>query len=371
MPECVCGRLRLGQPFDRMKDCPKCWLRSKQGIVTTASVALCNSAERVSIQFPHGLGDCVQFTVVLKHLKKYRPNWIIDIACVDEPRARLFRELCHTCYTLKQKPGAEYTRTYNVRFFEHPHLSKVWHCLRSEFNIEPELELFRYELPHTKAQLQNKVVLHYKGASSTHKKDLRDEEVIPVIEWLERQGVQPVVLDWSGKPNRYAISPPADELATLFESSRAWVGIDSGPGHVGGAVDAPGVVVWTGHHPTRFYDPAPNVTHLIPAGLAGREFLNCHFKYSDYGNRDAIPMRVIEWLRTNMRPYLAHNMLTTTVYDKEYYQQHKDAGLDYAVFGDWQAEYGKWLLGFLTSAVLVDQSPKESGEQAQTLWGLM
>lgn len=364
MPSCVCGRLRIGQTFDRMKDCPKCWLRAKQGLVASASVALCNDAERVSIQFPHGLGDCVQFTVVLKHLRKYRPNWVIDIACVDEPRARLFVALCNACYTLKQKPGAEYTKQIRVQFHEHPHLSKVWHCLRFEFGIEPELELFRYELPHTKIQLHNKVILHYKGASSTHKKDLRDEEVIPVIEWLERQGIEPVVLDWSGRMPR-SIAPPADELATLFESARAWVGIDSGPGHVGGAVDSPGVVVWTGHHPSRFYDPAPNVTHLIPAGLSGREFLNCHFRYMDYGNRDAIPGRVIEFLRQNMRPYLAHKLLTTKVYDKEYYQQHKDAGLDYAVFGDWQREYGEWFLKFLTLGAPAEQSPKESGALAR------
>lgn len=366
MPECVCGRLRMGQPFDRMKDCPKCWLRAKQGLVASASVALCNDAERVSIQFPHGLGDCVQFTVVLKHLRKYRPNWEIDIACADEPRARLFKNLCRNCYTTRQKPGAEYSKTYNIRFHEHPHLSKVWQCLRFEFNIEPELELFRYELPHTKTQLQNKVILHYRGASSTHKKDLHDEEIIPVIEWLERAGVEPVILDWYNK-GVYRIAPPADELATLFESARAWVGIDSGPGHVGGAVDAPGVVVWTGHHPSRFYDPAPNVTHLVPADIAGKQFLNCHYRYYDYGNREAIPGRIIEFLRGNMRGYLAHNMLISKVYDETYYQQHKDAGLDYAVFGDWQAEYGKWLLNCLTSVAPVEQSPKVSDAQDRKL----
>jgi 2-polyprenyl-3-methyl-5-hydroxy-6-metoxy-1,4-benzoquinol methylase len=36
-------------------------------------------------------------------------------------------------------------------------------------------------------------------------------------------------------------------------------------------------------------------------------------------------------------------LLRTTSYDKEYYEEHKAAGLDYAVYGDWQREYGQWV----------------------------
>ncbi len=33
----------------------------------------------VLIEFAHGLGDAVQFSVVLKHLRKYKPDWNIDV----------------------------------------------------------------------------------------------------------------------------------------------------------------------------------------------------------------------------------------------------------------------------------------------------
>lgn len=35
--------------------------------------------------------------------------------------------------------------------------------------------------------------------------------------------------------------------------------------------------------------------------------------------------------------------LKATSYDREYYDEHKSAGLDYFSFGDWQRNYGEWL----------------------------
>jgi SAM-dependent methyltransferase len=36
--------------------------------------------------------------------------------------------------------------------------------------------------------------------------------------------------------------------------------------------------------------------------------------------------------------------LTATDYGEEYYAQHRDAGLDYLHYGDWQRRYGRWLV---------------------------
>lgn len=37
-------------------------------------------------------------------------------------------------------------------------------------------------------------------------------------------------------------------------------------------------------------------------------------------------------------------MLTATSYDARYYDEHREAGLDYAVYGDWQRNYGRWFV---------------------------
>lgn len=39
--------------------------------------------------------------------------------------------------------------------------------------------------------------------------------------------------------------------------------------------------------------------------------------------------------------------LTATSYDASYYAEHSAAGLDYAVYGDWQRGYGRWMVGAL------------------------
>lgn len=39
--------------------------------------------------------------------------------------------------------------------------------------------------------------------------------------------------------------------------------------------------------------------------------------------------------------------LTSKHYDDRYYAEHKADGLDYAVYGDWQRDYGRWLVDAL------------------------
>ncbi len=39
--------------------------------------------------------------------------------------------------------------------------------------------------------------------------------------------------------------------------------------------------------------------------------------------------------------------LSSHAYDHHYYEEHKIAGLDYLGFGDWQLEYGRWLVDSL------------------------
>ncbi len=72
----------------------------------------------------------------------------------------------------------------------------------------------------------------------------------------------------------------------IITQCQAFIGIDSGPGKCAGATDTPSLVVWTGHHPAPFYDPCPNVTHLVPMGYHGLEPV-CHDE------------KVIQWFEEN------------------------------------------------------------------------
>lgn len=40
-------------------------------------------------------------------------------------------------------------------------------------------------------------------------------------------------------------------------------------------------------------------------------------------------------------------MLTVTTYNEAYYREHAEQGLDYAVYGEWQQHYGRWLVDSL------------------------
>ncbi len=41
------------------------------------------------------------------------------------------------------------------------------------------------------------------------------------------------------------------------------------------------------------------------------------------------------------------SLLTSFSFDKIYYDEHKEAGLDYLGHGDWQSQYGKWIVDTL------------------------
>lgn len=40
-------------------------------------------------------------------------------------------------------------------------------------------------------------------------------------------------------------------------------------------------------------------------------------------------------------------MLKSLAYDRSYYEEHRDAGMDFLAFGEWQISYGRWLIDCL------------------------
>src|SRR5258708_16308653 len=71
------------------------------------------------IKFSHGLGDAVQFTVVLKHLAQAYPDWAVDVVS-KRGKHTAFRGLCrHSYHEDEPRPGDHaYQVVHDLHWFE-------------------------------------------------------------------------------------------------------------------------------------------------------------------------------------------------------------------------------------------------------------
>lgn len=299
--------------------------------------------QSVLIEFPHGLGDCCQLTSILRHLRKHKPDWDVDVR-VRYGCESLFHGLCRKAYHYYETPKGPYDLTVSDGFPEAQSETKTTRSLRSTYGLTPEVELMGYEVRLRESDLRsaavyyeslglipwpgdrrfNAIVVHYKGNSAACRKNLPDAAILPLADRCLSLGLKLVVLDFDDRTEACVRDHPAVAMCTpqsapdlwlgrgcgdaarvaaLIELATAWLGIDSGPGHVGGACTTPGVVVWTHHHPVRFYDwGMRHVLHLVPEDLdrlaprrGGRAALDRYYRYRPYRDMgDEIAMSVLE-----------------------------------------------------------------------------
>ncbi|MGH7136926.1 MAG: FkbM family methyltransferase, partial [Pirellulales bacterium] len=399
----------------------------------------------VLIDFRHGLGDAVQLTTVLLHLRHYHPDWQIDVAAgigklpsegsgfsgqgsatatnsgvYPLPTPSVAPSLCPSLYHrlfVRDRDAIDrhaYQQVFELSWDEcqtcyaDSPSTKAEHCLRSVFKLEPIPELCRYELTvsddamaKAKAYFESicgagtgplgnnpksnpfapgenpksrVVLLHYQANTSTDKKDLSHELARRVCEAAIEAGYVPVILDWDKRsplPDGVHIFNPganhplwsgsgtgdAEVLAALIAQASLFIGVDSGPLHVAGAVCrrgvsydscsvvghrdgekerqrdggdgwsappsldlsvapslppsvapslTPTIAVWTGHHPLHYFGLAEHVTHLVPEDPASRlrghaptglAFFEKHYRSRSYRLLDdALPALVQELL---------------------------------------------------------------------------
>lgn len=261
------------------------------------------------LKFNHGLGDAVQFTAVLKALRRREPQREIDVFCLRGKHSAL-TGLCRRAYHEQElRPAeAEYDELLNLAWAECDRVysglpcTKTVRCLDEVFGITPTADELRYEIQiasaareRVRAYLQDVcqsrtsdgerfpvLLLHYEGNTATAQKNLSHRAAHRICAWAMCAGLVPVVLDWDGRsplPDGRRIHCPgvsaqdlwggfgsgdAEVLAALIEQSTVCVGIDSGPLHVAAATTTPTLGIWTGHHPLQYFDLADNVTHLVP-----------------------------------------------------------------------------------------------------------
>jgi hypothetical protein len=269
-----------------------------------------------------GLGDCISFSVVLKHLAKYRPGWEIDVQGQRGAHAAL-NGLCRRSFWEDADAG-QYDRVMGLSWYD-PNVTyacrpstKPAYFLPVNFGIPYDPELGRYELlvsatAKAAAFLDrpplNFVALHHEGSSAKPAKDLSPAEAGGVVKAIDAAGCP--LLPLGGRltdPN----ATDAELLAAVLGRARAFVGIDSGPAKVAAATGIPCLVVWTGHHPAQHFDPMPNVRHLVPhdhvkllpdGGIVGEgdriaaaRFFEANYDWFSYKRREEIPGKVSDWL---------------------------------------------------------------------------
>lgn len=257
--------------------------------------------KKVLLVFRHGLGDAAQLTIVLKHLTKYRPDWIVDIEALIGKHT-IFGNLCNKTFIKGSAPRSEYEKVMEIRWMEsflyipytHVPITKVTKSLRDEFKIDPDPRLFYYEIQITdkshqsaknyidKLPKQKIAIVHFQGNTGSKAKNVDENTMCKICDFLTQQGFIIIILDWDRRrashlANANNIFCPGEEnplwggtgtgdgnvLAALIDQSNLFIGIDSGPLHIAGATKTPTIGLWTGHHPLHYFDLS-NVKHLIP-----------------------------------------------------------------------------------------------------------
>ena len=270
-----------------------------------------SSTARVLFTFTHGLGDAIQFTCVLQHIQRYFPGWKVDVWSLQGKHSA-FHGLCRNSLDDRcNEPDAKhYDAVHDVEWHEaeQPYAgvpsTKVSRFLREEFGIQPDPDLFRYQIQISPAAREaargylSRIVelaglgvvdgtrfpvllLHYQGNTSQASKNLSHETAFSICRAAQGAGLVPVILDWDHRspwPDQATIFCPgaddplwgqtgtgdAERLAALIDLSAMMIGIDSGPLHVAGATSTPTLGLWTRHFPGKYFDLCDNVTHLVP-----------------------------------------------------------------------------------------------------------
>lgn len=269
----------------------------------------------LDLQNGWGLGDVVMASVVLKHLARYRTEWTVF---VRSRHACLLRHLCAgVCGESDPEPEVDQVMRVHLPDACIPSATapstKAVFALKHLFDMEYDPSLGRYEID---LPLETKlwpmggwdyILFHHEGESHGPRKNLPFSSIKSMGDFVSSRSRIPIVLDYRGtsSPHPHKINPASvQSLGWTIKYAEAFVGIDSGPAKIASATDAPSLVIWTGHHPARYHDPAPNTTHLIPAswrtmppcdfpGVA--EYFERHYNYRTY-EPDGLVEEAKKWL---------------------------------------------------------------------------
>ena len=279
------------------------------------------------MRFYHGLGDCIIFNCVLKHLKKYKPDIFWGVECVWGQHS-CFEGVADAVHPFNSNaPWRDnYDEIINIPF-NLPNRSwsscpstKVPMCLQNTFpDIPVDENLCRYSInisEEARSRVdrwleKNKIgeygLIHANGNHSPEDKDITDQQMEIIGNGLQSYGITPVFLDWSGGvegvdgfivpfwgdkdlwADARKKTGNAGTIAALAEKSLVNFSIDSGPGHIFGCVDTPNFCIWTNHHPIHCFDLSESTCHIIPSwhekliqGQEGLSYFKNNYDFEEY-----------------------------------------------------------------------------------------
>lgn len=277
-------------------------------------------------------------SAVLRHVVSARPTWKIDYQA-ESGKHVVGRGIVDKTFAYGEPyPSPHYDIEAQILLFDtwanwgdRPN-TRVSSCLHERFGLSWRPEYGRYQVSvreesadaanallygrYLNGKIRRKikcVAVHYEGDSSPTQKNLTHGQAECICNRIENLGFAPVILDWrkrSSLPFLKLRTPStwggdAEMICAVISQCAAFVGIDSGPSKCASATDTPALVVWTGHHPAPFHDPAPNTTHLVPQGYHGLkpvchdrgviDWFEAHYNVRQY-NGDPIS-GVEDWLR--------------------------------------------------------------------------
>ena len=242
-------------------------------------------------------------SAVLRHVAAARPHWGIDYQA-EEGKHQVGAGIVRNHFSYGEPyPSEHYDAEVMILLYDtwanwrdRPN-TRVSSCLYERFGLSWVEGLGRYQVnvsPRTLLMVKSLLpkckmaAVHYRGDSSQSKKDLSHAQAEEVCDAVRKLGRTPLLLDWRDQwplangctilsagrlfPSEHGrLGGSAAVICAIIGQCEAVVGIDSGPSKCASATETPALVVWTGHHPAPFHDPAPNTTHLAPRGYHGLE----------------------------------------------------------------------------------------------------
>lgn len=225
----------------------------------------------ISLHPGYGLGDHVQLTSVARHLLAARPHWQIDFQG-DAGKSDAMLGLVRRVFTHGDgaaDPSA-YDRIIDINLYDtladwtdRPN-TRVAACLHEKFGLPWVRELGGYRVAITEEAMLRApfflptpptVAFHCAGMSAMERKDLT---------FLEASGIRNAITGMNHHCLNMPATPSAQLNCAIISQCSAFIGIDSGPSKCAAATSTPSLVCWTKNHPALYFDPAPNVTHLVP-----------------------------------------------------------------------------------------------------------
>lgn len=342
----------------------------------------------VLFDFGHGLGDAVQFTLVLQHIRNHFPNLTVDVVS-GVGKHSVFHGLCRkTLARDRDNVSQNYDQIINVSWPEcytiWPNLpgTKATKFVQESLNLKAEILPYQIDVrPESRANVdtylatlphQPFVLIHYEGNTSADYKNLSHGTARTLCKHLKAHGFTPVILDWdyrSKLPDQRTIFCPTRDdpiwnlvgcgdgniLAALVEKATLFIGIDSGPLHVAMATRTPTIGVWTKHHPLNYADISGNVTHLVPnfhrSLIRGNQELGMATFQAHYDHREyeILDHGLIELVNEKLGITDSQEESVNPYLDKsKAFDLHKANGLDLLHSGNWQNDYACWLVDALS-----------------------